>query len=85
MIVMGKKLEYLVFYLFTIWTSPEVKLSLLLALPCAVSESLSDGHLTGPSEDYPQLVALQDEVQSALGSQVERRGGGGDQHVSTAH
>ena len=37
MIVMGKKLEYLVFYLFTIWTSPvqsspEVKFPPLLYL-----------------------------------------------------
>ena len=59
--------------------------SFLPDLPCTICEALSDGHLTGPSEHHPQLVALQHEVEAALCSQVEGGGGGGDQHVSSPH
>merc|ERR1712080_681116 len=51
--------------------------------PCTICEALGDGHLTGAPQHHPQLVTFQHEVEPTLGTQVERRGGGGYQHVSS--
>ena len=52
-------------------------------LPCTICEALGNGHLTGPSQHYPQLVTFKHKVHPTLGPQVERGRGGGYEHVAT--
>ena len=54
-------------------------------IPGPICQPLGHSHLTRPPQHHPQLVALEDKVDATRGAEVQRRGGGGDEHVPLAH
>ena len=54
-------------------------------IPSSIRQPLGHRHLTCPPEHHSQLVTLQNKVKATRCSKVERRRGGGYQHVSLSN